>query len=120
MLNKSHNRKYGNVGEMMARAYLRLHAARIIARNYSCPFGELDIVAQFEGRICFVEVKRRSSRNYGSPAQAVDRRKAQRIVKCAMYFLKSRGMTGSPMRFDVVQIDKFKIKYIRGAFTCDV
>ena len=59
----------------MAARYLCTHDYTILARNYRTPFGEVDLIAQKDGVLVYVEVKYRSSNDYGDPLEAVDRRK---------------------------------------------
>ena len=69
----------------MAARYLCTHDYTILARNYRTPFGEVDLIAQKDGVLVYVEVKYRSSNDYGDPLEAVDRRKQRQICKVANY-----------------------------------
>jgi putative endonuclease len=85
--------------------------------------GEIDIVAQEAGVTVFVEVKQRSSGGHGEGFEAVTLRKRQRIVRAARLFAASRGLTESPLRFDVVSVDgspeRPQIRHDRGAFDAE-
>jgi putative endonuclease len=68
----------GRFGEQLAVGHLETAGLEILARNWRCRQGELDIVARDGSQLVFVEVKTRSSRAFGSPAEAVDRAKSAR------------------------------------------
>src|SRR5215475_13513747 len=75
----------GRTGEDMAHRYLRKHGCTVVARNYRPPSGagEIDLVAWDGGRLVFIEVKTRSSEDYGAPATAVDAEKRKRLLWAA-------------------------------------
>lgn len=97
-------RALGSLGEDRAEELLRKRGYRILERNYKCPFGEVDIVAQEGGSVVFVEVKTRRGSRFGSPKEAVDRRKIRRLSKVASFYLKEKRLMDMPARFDVVSI----------------
>ena len=76
-------RAVGNLGEDAACDALRREGCEILARNFRRPTGEIDVVARDRKTIVFVEVKKRSSTRYGSPAEAVNEAKRRRIVRTA-------------------------------------
>ncbi|EAX48690.1 protein of unknown function UPF0102 [Thermosinus carboxydivorans Nor1] len=69
----------GKMGENAAADYLARNGYKILMRNYRCRIGEIDIVAERQGTIVFVEVKTRSSEKFGFPAEAVNYRKQQKL-----------------------------------------
>lgn len=81
--------------------------------------GELDIVAERDGVICFVEVRSRRSARHGSPAETVDRRKQDKLRTLATLYLARRSLDG-PARFDVAAViwegDSPTLQYIEDAF----
>jgi putative endonuclease len=99
----------GQRGEAAAARYLRRRGYKILARGDRFGPGELDLVA-LDGRaaggrtIVFVEVKTRQSSEMGHPAEAVDRRKQQKLTRLAGTFLKRYGLQSLPARFDVVAV----------------
>ncbi len=118
---KTVKRKTGDSGERVVARYLKLRFYSIIARNFNCRWGELDIVAKRGKYICFVEVKTRGNNSMGRPADAVDKYKQSKIIKSAYYFLKQSGDYYHCMpRFDVAEVyiddSKTKINYIVNAF----
>ncbi len=78
---------------------------RILARNYRCRAGEIDVVARDGETIVFVEVKERRSESHGTAVEAVTARKRARVVRAARLYAASEGLSESPVRFDVVAID---------------
>lgn len=79
----------GRLGEALALEHLRRLGYAIVARNYRCREGEVDIVATTADTVVFVEVKARRSTTYGSPLEAVDARKQARLARAARHFLHS-------------------------------
>jgi putative endonuclease len=85
------NRKeLGDWGEEKACAYLRGKGFLIIERNFRCLRGEIDIVAIKGDKLCFIEVKTRTSVRFGLPCQAVDSRKQVHMKRAADFFLMTR------------------------------
>ena len=96
----------GRFGEQLAARTLSEAGLRVLARNWRCDQGELDIVAQEGATIVFVEVKTRSTTAFGTPAEAVTPAKAARIHRLALRWLdEHREVAGwAPIRFDVVAV----------------
>lgn len=92
--------------EDAATEFLRRQGYKIAQRNYATRFGEIDIVAVDDGMVVFVEVKSRSSAEYGPPEVAVDRRKQAKLRRIAQAFLERHHLTDSPCRFDVVALTR--------------
>ena len=109
----------GLKGEKAAALYLKLRFYKILKRNFTTRYGELDIIAKNYKYLCFVEVKTRSNNSYGSPAEYVDKHKQNRLIKTAYSYLK-RNPTKLMPRFDIAEVyhhnGKFKINYIKNAF----
>jgi putative endonuclease len=97
-------RTLGETGEIAAVEFLRKAGYRILARNYKTPLGEIDIVAQDGETLVFIEVKARSTSSFGSPGEAVDRKKQGKIGRVALYYLSEKRIKPSSCRFDVVVI----------------
>ena len=94
----------GKIGERKAVRYLRKLGFVILTTNYRTILGEIDIVAREENILAFIEVKTRSSGDYGLPQEAVDRRKQRQMIRMAHSFLNDRGDQGMACRFDVVAV----------------
>lgn len=109
----------GKSREAEAAGYLRKQGYEILAQNYRCRIGELDIIAREGAYLVFVEVKYRADARYGYPQEAVDARKMARLRRTARYYLTERYRSGeaAPLcRFDVVAILGNELTLIRNAF----
>ncbi len=84
--------------------YLRQLGYTVIARNYRCRSGEVDLVAIDDTTLVFVEVKTRSGKTCGSPLEAVDARKQRRLAAAAQHFLVTQRCGGRLARFDVIGV----------------
>jgi putative endonuclease len=113
-------KRTGKHGEDLATAWLAEAGYRIIERNYRCPFGEIDIVAQEGGTLVFVEVKSRRSCAFGAPELAVGPQKQRKISRISLHYLAERHLSDRPARFDVVTVklqpEGSHIELIRNAF----
>lgn len=99
-------RKRGNEGETLAAECLKSRGYKIVCKNFTSRRGEIDIVAKDGQYLVFIEVKTRTSSDFGYPAEAVTRQKAERIRKTALYYLMTNRMDDIPCRFEVVSIMK--------------
>ena len=79
----------GDRGENYCAKYLKKQGYRILCRNYRKPCGEIDIIAEKNGTLCFVEVKTRHNGSLTRPYEAVDLRKQQRLIRAATAVLTS-------------------------------
>lgn len=116
------NRRRGNIGEDFAANYLEKEGYTIIERNYATKLGEIDIIAQKDNFIAFIEVKARSEDCMYAPREAVTFSKQKKICKAAMLYKMRKGFNLRP-RFDVFEIiygkDDLKVKkfkHIQNAF----
>ena len=110
------NKKKGDVGEQLAVFYLKTHFYKIIATNYRCRFGEIDIIAKKGEYLVFVEVKYRKNADMGYPYEAVTYYKQQHIKKTATWYLKENELHDIACRFDVIDILGTKITHYKNAF----
>lgn len=118
----------GALGETTARRFLKSQGLSILARNYRCPAGEVDLIALEKPAvrggaetIVFVEVKTRTSDAFTDPEAAVDSAKCRRIRRVANYYLSTRPTQGYNLRFDILAIvlaegKPPRIKHIVDAF----
>lgn len=97
------NNLTGPWGEALAAEYLRKKRYRLLARNYRCRYGEIDLIVRDRRYLVFVEVKLRKSPNFAAAAEYVDQRKQERLRKTAAVWL-SQNPTELQPRFDVVEI----------------
>lgn len=110
----------GQLGEDLACAALRAAGLEVVARNYRCRTGEIDVIAREGETWVFVEVKQRTGGSHGSAIEAVTATKQRRIVRAARQYLARAGLAEVEVRFDVVAIDgvgdSARIRHERGAF----
>jgi putative endonuclease len=94
----------GAYGERVAERFLVQAGLVVLERNWRCPLGEIDIVARDGDCLVVCEVKTRSSAAYGHPLEAVSRRKAARLRRLAMEWVKERGVRPPDIRIDLVAV----------------
>jgi putative endonuclease len=99
------NRDTGKLGEKIAEKFLTSRGYRILDRNFSTPFGEIDLVARQAGFTVFFEVKTRLSERFGSPLLAITGEKKEHIIKNCQYYLKRYGLNDNPCRIDAISIN---------------
>jgi putative endonuclease len=113
----------GTAGEDLACRHLIESGYAILARNWRCRSGEVDVIARDGETTVFVEVKERGDRSHGEPLEAVTYGKRRRIIRAAALYAASRGLTERPLRFDVVSIDRSTgvpaVRHERSAFDAD-
>jgi putative endonuclease len=95
----------GILGERLAGDFLGKNGYRIIERNYRCPGGEVDIVAQQQDTLVFVEVRTKRSRLFGSPEESITPAKMEKLRAVAAYYCQSRPGLPEAWRIDVVAIE---------------
>lgn len=103
MSNKSENRNKGVQGEEEAAKYLQKKGYKILFRNYSVGKLEIDLICSSEKHLVFVEVKKRHSRAYAPPWEAVNKKKQRNIMMAANIYLKKTDFPLEP-RFDIISI----------------
>lgn len=106
----------GALGETRAAEFLKKQKYKIIAKNYRCRQGEIDIIARDKKTIVFVEVKARESSEFGQPSEYVTKGKTDKIKKAALFYLHENGLDDADARFDVVEILGDEINLIKNAF----
>lgn len=118
-------RELGSFGEQQAALFLRKKGYDVVAVNYSCRIGEIDIIARKDDIIAFVEVKLRKNDVFGSAMEYVTKTKQRRIIRTAMYYMQNKSQMLQP-RFDVIEIyapngtdGPVEIDYAEDAFQCD-
>jgi len=97
-------RAFGNRGERLAAKHLRRQGYKIIARQFTNRYGEIDIIARDGDCLVFVEVKTRKDNAAGDPAEAVNHAKQKQLTRAALGYLKSKGLLDARSRFDVIAI----------------
>lgn len=109
-------KQLGNKGERIAASFLRKEGYRVIIKNYQSRLGEIDIIAEEDGGLVFVEVKTRRSTDFGLPEEALSYDKRRRLTRLALNYLAYRKIKDTNCRFDVVSIlmdKKDEVKDVR-------
>ncbi|MBE6008713.1 MAG: YraN family protein [Lachnospiraceae bacterium] len=109
------NKQKGDLGESLAAEYLIKKGYSIIGRNYRIRNAEIDIIAEKDGTIAFVEVKYRKNNALGTPAEAVNYAKQKKIISAALRFIAENG-DDNDYRFDVCEVTPYGINHIENAF----
>ena len=107
----------GDDAEALAAAFLEERGLKIVARNYRCKFGEIDLVARSGATLVFVEVRARTSDAFGGAAGSITPAKRRRLLAAARHYLARHG-ADSPCRFDAVLLNGSapRIEWITDAF----
>lgn len=114
----------GNQAERLSEQLLVDAGMRLLARNYRCKLGELDLVMRDADTVVFVEVRFRRKNQWGSAVETVDLRKQRRVIAAAQHYLLTHPhLADKPCRFDVIAADgspadPASYRWIREAFTC--
>lgn len=112
----------GQRAEQMALEHLESQGLTLIARNFRCRWGEIDLVMRGQETLVFVEVRSRKSSRFASPLESIDHRKRRKLVRAAGYFLaRYRVFRQHATRFDVVAVegplpDGYRLQWVRDAF----
>ena len=106
--------------EARALRHLEHAGLKLVARNWRCKGGELDLVMTDGPVLAIIEVRSRGRADYGSALESVDRRKHGRLVHAARLFLAAHPEHGdAEVRFDVVTLDAGRIDWLKAAFDVD-
>jgi putative endonuclease len=103
MTNARHS--LGKRGEDYAARYLIDHGYALRARNWRCPVGEIDLVAEQSDRLIFVEVRTRRGDRLGTPEESITPAKRAKLIAAAQTYLAEHGQTDWDWRIDVVAIE---------------
>ena len=114
----------GHNAELLARRRLEAQGLELVAANYRCRFGELDLVMRDGASLVFVEVRARNSAVYGAPEASITAKKKRCIMRAARAFVREHPRFGGMMlRFDVVGIltrgPSPRFRWIRNAIQFD-
>lgn len=103
---RSPRRRMGNFGEAAAAAHLQRQGYTLLARQWSCAAGELDLVARQGEELVFVEVRTRRGAAYGSPEESITAAKQKRLITLAYAYLEAHSLTDAcAWRIDVIAIE---------------
>lgn len=108
----------GAAAELQAAEFLQRHGLTLVTRNYRCRYGEIDLIMRDGATLVFVEVRLRSSRDFGGAAASIGALKQGRLVRAAQHYLSAQR--GDPAcRFDALLLhsaDGMRIEWIKNAF----
>jgi putative endonuclease len=96
--------RQGVLGEEVATYFLEDRGYRILERNFRCRFGEVDLIAERDEYLCFVEVKLRGDGALARPAEWVTAEKQRKLIKTAEYYIARQRETGKQPRFDCIEV----------------
>ena len=121
MFRGKNTKEIGKQGEEIAVEFLKKQGYRILERNWTTKFGEIDIIARDGHTLVFVEVKTRFEGIAGSAEASIDYRKRRSISRTALFFLQATGFDHLDCRFDVVTVEfcrrgQPRIEHIEDAF----
>lgn len=110
-------KKFGNFGEDLATSFLKKKGYRIIERNFRVHrLGEIDIVAEYKGKIIFAEVRAKSGRSFCSPEESVGPIKKRKLALMANFYLTAKKLWHKPHAIDGVFIeydgDEYEIRHL--------
>ena len=114
----------GKRGEELAVSCLRREGYKIIERNYRTILGEIDIIADYKGCTCFIEVRAKNDTVFGLPEETILKKKQLQISKAALAYIKKYRLENKSCRFDVISIQGVdspepEVKLIKNAFELD-
>ncbi|MCG4451940.1 YraN family protein [Pseudomonas sp. MMS21-TM103] len=121
-MDHSSTQSSGKDAEELARLHLQQHGLKLLAQNWSCRRGELDLVMLDADTVVFVEVRYRRHSAWGGAVESVDARKRDKLTKAAMHFLQQESRWAKhPCRFDVIAINAEgnstpRLNWIQNAF----
>lgn len=108
-------RKQGTFYEQATKEFLCQNGVEILEMNYRCRIGEIDIIGKDAECLVFFEVKYRKNVDFGSPFEAITKKKQNTIIKVANYYLMNSEYKGL-CRFDCIGICGDKIEWLKNAF----
>lgn len=108
--------KRGAEAEARALVYLQQQGLTLIERNFSCAWGEIDLIMREAQTLVFVEVRQRSSKRFGGAAASVGSSKQDRLWRTAELYLQRYGQGSArlpPCRFDLFAVDGEQVEWIK-------
>jgi putative endonuclease len=116
----THNQILGVRGERIAERWLERKGWRVLQRRFRDGHRDLDLIAERQGTVAFVEVKARSGDAFGTPVEAVDWRKRRELVRSARMWISRHGQPGESYRFDVIGVlmapERVLVRHVENAF----
>ena len=118
-MNRGSSHARGRDAESRACDFLTQAGLTLLARNFRCRVGELDLVLRDGPTVVVAEIRYRADNAFGTPAETVDHRKQWKLIACAQLYLQTHpALRDAPLRFDVIAIEgpSARIEWIRDAF----
>lgn len=117
----------GTQAELWAQMYLEQQGLVTIAQNFRIKQGEIDLIMRDDEILVFVEVRLRSAGSYGNAKESIHRRKQQRLIKAAKFYLQSKNLWNQvACRFDAICLDstpdnsaQYQVEWLRDAFSAE-
>lgn len=106
----------GAYGETLTARWYQAHGYAVVARNWRCREGEIDLIVTRGDTVVFCEVKTRSSDAFGAPAEAVGWKKQRKLRVLAAIWLETSGVHPRTIRFDVAGVLRQQVEVIEAAF----
>ena len=111
---------FGELGERIAERWLRRSGWRIIQRRFRTGHRDIDLVAERDGTVAFVEVKARRGDRFGQPVEAVNWRKQKELARSARVWIDRHGRPFEAYRFDVIGVlvakERVRVRHVENAF----
>jgi putative endonuclease len=95
----------GKIGEKLAVGFLKKRKFRVVATNYRCRTGEIDIIAENKKSLIFIEVRTKTSSEYGSPEESITAYKKNKLITTALTYLDEQQQTDVFWRIDFIAVD---------------
>ena len=111
---------FGELGERIAERWLRRQGWRIVQRRFRSGHRDIDLVAERDGLVAFVEVKARRGQRFGDPVEAVNWKKQRELGRSARVWIDRHGRSPEAYRFDVIGVlvagKRVRIRHVENAF----
>jgi putative endonuclease len=109
-------RAVGTLAEAQAADFLVAQGLKILARQFTAKFGEIDLIVEDQGELVFVEVKMRQNSHFGGALAAVTSQKLHKIEQTGLLWLRQTGQPDRHYRIDVVAIEGGLIEWLKGVY----
>lgn len=112
--------QFGLQGERVAERWLQARGWRVLQRRYRSGHRDIDLIAQRDQLVAFVEVKARTGAVFGDPVEAVNWKKRNELVRSAVTWIERHGRPGESYRFDVIGVlvsgERVRVRHVENAF----
>lgn len=113
--------RFGRYAEEQVCKYLQQQELQLVERNYTCRYGEIDLIMQDQDCVVFVEVRARADRDFRDSLESVDCHKQHKVIRAATYYLQKTGQLNRVFcRFDVVAVklqnEQWQFHWVKNAF----